>query len=259
MKKMFLFFLLLIYIQPFACSATMEGGVSKIGENKINKIIDSSTNMPVSGADIIIPKSNYMTTTDENGAFALDVKINGDTIMSVEKDGYRPFSLTLDDNTTQHPMVVAIEKSNVEDILITSELYHLGDNSYSNSSANSAEFRKEATGPYFAKNFTFSNSYLNKSTYLVIGSIIGIDTLLAKKMGQNQVTNSYASPPEVYFNGVKISEIHLNGDGQKIKIPNNLISRNSNEIMIKTGKNLLQMAYIDYDDIELMNLYVKSE
>ena len=101
---------------------------------------------------------------------------------------------------------------------------------------------------------------ISKKYYLVIGSIIGIDTLMAKSMRQNAVTNSYSSPPEIYFNGAKIAEIQLNGDGQRILIPMNLIRLGQmNEVTIKTGRNLKQTAYIDYDDIEFMNLSVQSE
>ena len=101
---------------------------------------------------------------------------------------------------------------------------------------------------------------LTKNNFLVIGSIIGIDTAMARAMGQNKVRNSFSSPPEVFFNGNKIAEIHLNGDGQRIKIPNNLIKPNQkNEVTIKTGKNLMQTAYTDYDDIEIMNLSILAE
>ena len=57
----------------------------------------------------------------------------------------------------------------------------------------------------------------------------------------------------------KISEIQINGDGQRIKIPSALIRRNQiNEVTIKTGRNLMQTAYIDYDDIEFMNLFIEN-
>jgi hypothetical protein len=95
--------------------------------------------------------------------------------------------------------------------------------------------------------------------YLVIGSIIGIDTLMARSIGQNKNPNSYSSPPEIFFNGNKISEIQINGDGQKIKIPPSLVKKNRiNEVTIKTGRNLMQTAYIDYDDIEFMNLIIEN-
>ena len=82
---------------------------------------------------------------------------------------------------------------------------------------------------------------------------------MARSIGQNRITNSFSSPPEVFFNGNKISEIQINGDAQKIKIPPVLIRKNQvNEVTIKTGRNLMQTAYIDYDDIEFMNLFLEN-
>ena len=82
---------------------------------------------------------------------------------------------------------------------------------------------------------------------------------MAHSIGQNRIMNAYASPPEVFFNGNKISEIQINGDGQKIKIPSGLIKKNQvNEVTIKTGHNLMQTAYVDYDDIEFMNLFIEN-
>ena len=47
--------------------------------------------------------------------------------------------------------------------------------------------------------------------------------------------------------------------GQKIKIPPSLIRKNDvNEVTIKTGRNLMQTAYVDYDDIEFMNLFIEN-
>ena len=56
------------------------------------------------------------------------------------------------------------------------------------------------------KNFLeeFLKFVKNKTNYLVIGSILGIDTALARGMGQNNITTSFASPPKVFFNGKKI-------------------------------------------------------
>ncbi len=240
--------------------AVMEGGVSKTGIGAQNRIIDNQTNMPVADATVSLPKENYSTTTDENGTFSLNTQINGTQIMSVEKDGYRPFSLTITDKVASVPMVVAIEKSNIQDIILSAEMFHLGDDNYSSASANSNEFKGHSVGAFYSKTFKMAAEALSKTNYIVIGSIIGIDTLLAKKIGQNKVVNSYSSPPEVYFNGAKIAEVQLNGDGQRIKIPNNLIKPDMlNEVTIKTGRNLMQHAYIDYDDIELMNISIQAE
>lgn len=259
-KRILLFtFFMALFILP-CNAAVMEGGVSKTGIGEQNRIIDNQTNMPVPNATVSIPKQNYSTTTDNNGAFNLNTQINGPQILSVKKDGYRPFSLTIDDKIASVPMVVAIEKSNIQDIILSAEMFHLGDDNYSNASANSTEFKGRALGPYYSKTFKMPSVSKSEKIYLVIGSIIGIDTMMAKKMGQNKVLNSYASPPEVYFNGTKISEIQLNGDGQRILLPSNLVKpEQNNEITIKTGRNLTQHAYIDYDDIELMNISIQSE
>ena len=78
-------------------------------------------------------------------------------------------------------------------------------------------------------------------------------------MGQNKISYAYASPPEIFFNGNKIAEIQLNGDGQRFQIPRHLVKFNQmNEITIKTGRNLMQTSYIDYDDIEFMNLSIEN-
>ena len=117
----------------------------------------------------------------------------------------------------------------------------------------------QAIGPFYTKRFILKNLKFNKPIFLVIGSIIGIDTEMARSIGQNHITNAFASPPEIFFNGNKISEIQINGDGQRIKIPPALVRKNQvNEITIRTGRNLMQTAYIDYDDIEFMNLFFEN-
>ena len=260
MNRIFITFILLLLTVSSSYSAVMEGGVSKTGAGNVSRIIDSQTNNPVSGAKVSLPKQNYTTYTDNQGAFNLNANVKDTTILSVEKEGYRPFSLTINEKIAAKPIIVGIEKSNVEDIIISSEMFHLGDDNFSANSANSGEFKGKSIGPFYSKTFMIAANAFNKSHYLVIGSIIGIDTLMARSMRQNSIVNSFASPPEVYFNGAKIAEIQLNGDGQRIKIPNNLVRPGQmNEITIRTGRNLKQTAYIDYDDIELMNLSIQSE
>ena len=144
-------------------------------------------------------------------------------------------------------------------MVIDKDIYHIGDDNYSDLSANAGQFNLKSIGAFYTKLFDIKNVDISKPIYFVIGSIIGIDTAIARSMGQNKITNSYASPPEVYFNGNKVAEIELNGDNQKIKLPTNLVSPNSkNEITIKAGRNMLQTAYIDYDDIEFMNLSIEN-
>lgn len=256
-KAFIIIALMLINLPAF--SDVFQGGVVKQGINEFNKIVDSKTNAPISGAKITLPQEGYSTFTDSNGRFELGTNINGQTLMSVEKQGYKPYSITIDEYSSSRPIILGVQKSTPKDIAIETSMLHIGDNSFSDTSANARDFKVKAVGPYFSKNFKVPEIASNARTELVIGSIIGIDTKLAKSMGQNKITNAFSSPPEVYFNGSKIAEIQINGDGQKIRIPNNLIKQNQlNEVTIKTGRNLMQTAHIDYDDIELMNLSIET-
>lgn len=256
---------LLIFLLSFpAFSQIVQGGVSENGQwystsGSKHQIIDSQTNSPVSNAKITLPKQKYTTYTDSQGTFNLNTNLSDSSVLSVEKQGYRPFSVTVNERIASHPIVIGIEKSNVNDIILSTEMIHLGDDSFSSASANSGEFQGKASGAFYSKMFIMPYNALSKKNYLVIGSIIGIDSLMARNMKQNTIVNSYSSPPEVYLNGSKIAEIQLNGDGQRIRLPNNLIKTGTNEVTLKTGRNMQRTDYIDYDDIEFMNLSILTE
>ena len=259
MKKLLSILISTFFILQPCFSATFQGGVSEQGLGNSSRIVDKSTGVGISGAKISIPKHQFATQTDSQGFFELNTQINGPTIMSVQKENYKPFSLTINDKMASSPLVIGIEKTNAEGMVLDSNMYHLGDNNFSDLSANANEFRMESIGPFYTKRFLLKNVKFNKPIFLVIGSIIGIDSDLARAIGQNKITNAFASAPEVYFNGNKISEIQINGDSQKIKIPPALIRKNQvNEVTIRTGRNLMQTAYIDYDDIEFMNLFFEN-
>ena len=259
MKKIFLISVCIFIFALQSNAATVSGGVSKIDMQNANRVVDAATNAPVGNAKISLPKYNYSTYTDEYGTFNIG-KVKGSTIMSVEKEGYRPFSLTINDTIAAKPMVLGIQKSNISDVVIASDVFHLGDDNYSEHSSGAGTFRLRSSGPFFSKTFMLNRDVLSSDNYLVIGSIIGVDTLMARSMGQNKIVNSYASAPEIFFNGSKIAEIQLNGDNQKIKIPKNLIRPGmQNEVTIKAGKNLKKTAYVDYDDIKIANLSIISE
>ncbi len=242
-----------------ADATTFQGGVSARAAGNSSRVVDKNTGNGVGGAQIILPKQHYSTQTDSQGYFELDTHIDGTSILSIQKENYKPFSVTINDQALSAPIVIGIEKSNASEMVVDSNMYHLGDNNFSEQSANAGEFRMESIGPFYTKRFILKNLKFNKPIYLVIGSIIGIDTDVARSIGQNGIVNAYASPPEVYFNGNKISEIQINGDGQRIRIPSGLIKKGQvNEVTIKTGRNLMQTAYVDYDDIEFMNLFVEN-
>lgn len=238
-----------------AMAAKITGQVEKAGNLKQNQVIDEN-GAGVAGARVKIPQKGFMTYTDENGHFDLNTKINEDVILSVEKSGYRPFSLTIDKGVNDNSLVLGIEKVKRGDIVIDTTLYHLGDNNYSPNSANSGEFRAKSIGIYLSKRFDMGKISDSDSAYLIIGSVIGLDTKLAKDMRQNNISGAYSSPAEIYFNGQKIGELKINGDNQRIVIPNALIG-GQNELTVKTGRNLFQRNFADYDDMEIMNLSVE--
>lgn len=242
-----------------AFALVMQGGVSQSEMIKKNRVIDKYTKQPIPNAKIIIPSKNYSTYTNNQGEFSLNIQITTPTILSVEKENYKPFSVTITRDKYYNPFVLSIEQSGKFDIKIDSQLCHLGDNNFSTHSANAGQFRGLAVGPVYNKEFVISASQMNKQNYLIIGSIIGIDTAMARGLGQNTITSSFASPPNVYLNGQKIAEIQINGDNQKIRLPKNLILFNQkNIITIKAGQNLMQTAYVDYDDIEFMNISIQA-
>lgn len=258
MRKIVITLIILFSIHLPIFASVVQGGVQKDGIIGKNRVFDSATGEPIAGAKITLPQDGYSTRTDSSGNFTLNTYIDGQTVLSVEKPGYKPYSVTVNKGDTR-PMILGLEKSTPKDITIATEMFHLGDNSYSELSANAGEFQVKSIGPYYSKNFKIPNITPGTKVSLIVGSIIGVDTLLAKSMGQNKVTSAYASPPEVYFNGNKIADIQINGDGQKIRIPYNLIRQNQmNEVTIKTGRNMSQTAYVDYDDIEFMNLSVET-
>ena len=263
MIKLKILTLLILLLSLPAYATTYSGGVTKIGQQESNRIIDSQTKKPVEFAKITIPQQKFRTFSDMNGNFELpDIQIKQPTIINIEKEGYRPFSLTINNNySLNNPMQIEIARSEPFDINLDSEIIHLGDNSFSKNSASAGDFKLKSSGPSYSKDFIMTESAKRSTNSLCIGSICGLDTLLAKKMGQNKIrTSAYSTPAEVFFNNQKIGEIKINGDGQRIKIPNSLIKADSkNQITIKTGHNTYATNHIDYDDIEMMNISILSE
>ena len=259
MKNFWILFIWSVLCLP-SYGAMFSGGIEKTGIGTGSVILDADTNQPVADVKITMPKKNFTTYTDENGRFNLSAKTDAPTIVSIEKEGYRPYSITVDKTVSNKPLIISIEKSMPGDIIINAGWQHLGDNSYSSNSANCSEFHEQAKGAYYSQNFKIPIESVMSKYYLVIGSVIGIDSLMAQKMGQNKIKSSYATPPEIFLNGIKIANIELNGDAQKFELPRNLIRRGAeNEVTIKTGKNMSSTSRIDYDDIEFINLSVISE
>ncbi len=255
MKKYLLVFLIFLFSKGF-CTDTISGNIrhDDFVQNK-STVFDLSSNSPVSGAKIYLQDGSFSTVTDDKGNFKLNINIDKPLILQVEKEGYSPFSITINSSS---PLKIGIEKLNKNKIIIEKGVFHLGDNVYSKHSANCSQFKVKSIGPYYSKTFSIENPDYAKSPYLVFGSVIGLDTKEARETGQNSISTSYSSPALVIFNSHTIGELKLNGDNLKIIIPKELI-KEKNEIVIKTGKNLFQYTYTDYDDIEIANLKIEYQ
>ena len=255
MKKAILLALLITGL-PVFCK-TINGEIKKDAEFNTNRIYDSSTNMPIEGVVIKIPAKHYITKTDKDGSFKLKTQITSPSIMALEKEGYKPFSMTLNEDL-KSPIQIGIEKTSAKDIVVDTDMVHIGDDTYSERSANAGEFSIHSSGPFYSKDFNIPFVNQNENLYIILGSIIGIDTLEAQRMGQSNLLTAYSSPPEIFFNGNMISSIRINGDNQKIRVPKNLIKSNmKNPITIKTGRNLFKHSYVDFDDIEFTILLLE--
>ena len=261
MNKILFALIILLFGMTSSDATIIQGGINT-NETVKNycTVIDKATRKPVPNAKVSVSSTGFTVYSDINGHFELKTIIQGQTILSVDKQNYKPFSMTLSRGAHTRPFIVEIESATPFDITIETKVCHLGDNNYSVYSANAGQFKGSAAGPEFNRKFFVSSSTNNKQQYLVIGSVIGIDTALARGMGQNGITTSFASPPAVFLNGTKIAEIQINGDNQKIRLPKNLIKYNQNNVItIKAGRNLMQTAYIDYDDIEFANISIESQ
>ncbi len=259
MKKiLFSIFLYLCFCLNNSYAEVISGKINKYDSGYQNKIVDYSTQKPLENAKISIPDLNYTTYTNKDGAFKLNVDINDKTVLFVEKDGYKVFSLTIDNNVLNNPLKLGIEKSNPFDLQLSTDVIHLGDNLFSSNSANSGEFKLYANGYAYTKIFSRPSFAQNQDVIIKIGTVIGLDTKKAREARQNNIARVYSSPAEVFVNGRRIASLELNGDNVEIVIPKNII-REQNELRIETGKNLFQTQYTDYDDIELANIRIEAK
>ncbi|OGH99804.1 MAG: hypothetical protein A2104_06220 [Candidatus Melainabacteria bacterium GWF2_32_7] len=254
--------LLLNPMGQYSCFAvSLSASVEKehyIQFDKTNTVVDSLTGRPVSGASVSIPSKGVISRTNENGQFNLNVNLQGPTILSINAQGYKPFSLTITENGATKPLTIGITKESGKELVIDASLRHLGDNVFSNESANAEDFRLNSTGSYFHKEFYLDNLEEKKNVFLKIGSIIGVDTEIARKLNQGTAKNGISSPTKIYLNSYQIGELKINGDNQEILIPSHLLRPNNhNQLVIETGKNLYSRKRIDYDDIEFINLILE--
>jgi len=263
MKKFNIFitaFVLVIFtsisFSGFCSAQTLSGNINK--EEFLEKshiVVDGSTGLPVAGAEVSIPTEGIFTKTNNSGQFKLDTSFKSPTILSVQADGYKPFSLTINENENSKPFVIVVTKLFDNEIVIDSEIHHLGDDNFSDKSANAEDFKLSADGAAFSKEFFIEKFDLKSSPVLKIGTIIGLDTKMAHRVSGKTRIKAFSSAMSVYINSKKVGEIKINADNQEIPLPKNLLKANStNIIRLKTGINQQASSYIDYDDMEFINL-----
>ncbi len=268
MRVFKLFAIISLFILSVNCNITpcqakiLSGNVNK--EDYLNSphiVIDGLTGKPLSGAQISIPAENIRTYTNALGRFKLDAFLKKPAILSVKANGYKPFSLTIDKQKMKSPLIIVVTKQFPNEIIIDSEIHHLGDNKYSINSANAGDFSLRASSPYFFKEFYLDDINSNLNNFVIkIGSIIGIDTEAAKRLNQSKIITSSSSPVQIFLNSQKIGEININGDEHTLFLPRGLLRRNAyNTLRIETGINIKSNKSIDYDDIEFMNLLLVAE
>lgn len=265
MKKKLLLLILTVLLNGMTnlswCSGMpLSGSVNEedyIQFNKTGIIINKSTGKPVSNAQISIPAKGINTQTDSYGRFNLNASLSSPTILSVNAKGYQPFSLTITEDKANKPLTIGISEKSGREIVIDSALHHLGDDKYSADSANSNDFRSNSDSPYFSKNFYVGSIDKNADIILKIGSIIGLDTEMAHQLGQSKTLRGVSSPTQIYINSIKVGELKINGDNQEISIQPKFLNLNTNNIIIKTGRNLYAQKFVDYDDMEFMNLILE--
>ncbi len=259
MKK--LLFLSLIYLyfsSPYVVADVISGKIDRYDTNYQNKIVDSKTQKGLSNAKITIPEIHYTTYSNKDGTFKLNADVNDKTVLFVEKEGYKVFSLTVDNSVLKNPLKLGIEQTSPFDMQITDGVIHLGDNLFSDNSANSGDFRLNAKGHYLSQTFKRPSAGANQDVVIKIGTIIGLDTKKAKQLGQNRIAKVYSSPAEVIVNGHKVAILEVNGDNHTIVINKNIL-KDTNELIIRTGRNLFQTEYVDYDDMELANIRIEVQ
>lgn len=230
----------------------LSGGVEKLSK-MASQVTDGDS--PISGAEVSIPSYDFDTTTSSSGRFEIPKNFVPPYILTVKKAGYDPFSLTI--TSTNKPFKIELTKNSQNKLIIEDNTYHIGDDSFSENSANARDFRMQSIGVEYTKHFFVKQIPSNQNIFLKIGSIIGLDTKEAKRLGQNKVSFAYSSPAQVLINSKAIGKLKINGDNQKIKIPSHVLLPNTeNSITIISGTNQKQSDE-DYDDFEFSNIILE--
>ncbi len=223
-------------------------------------VYDQTTGQPIAQARVQIPALGLTVFTQGDGSFSFSPNATSAQpssrrfILNVEKPGFLPGNAILDwERPALSPLQITLQKTRPV-VIIDPDLHHLGDNSYSHYSSGAGQFQQHAEGVLLVRHFSLAGALPSPQTQLLIGAVLGLDTLRAHEAGQSTIP--YASSPVVVrLNGKTIAHITLNGLRQHIPVPQGLLSpMGYNTLEIQTGYHRPDGVRIDYDDLELMNV-----
>lgn len=213
------------------------------------QVVRAMDGQPAAGVTVRIPALRWGTLSDAQGRFQLPALPSQPVIAMLEKEGFRPASVTLDRNSlAQKPLLARLEHAGGA-LLIDSEIHHLGDGSYAPGSAGAGEFRRQANGPVLRRSFVMP-AKPRGTEMLEIGSVLGLDTLDAHRHGQSRFHRA-STNMRVLLNGRLVGELSLNGDRRRLPIPAGLLQNGVNTLEIQTGFQSPDGVSIDFDDVEL--------
>ncbi|MEM9153970.1 MAG: dockerin type I domain-containing protein [Cyanobacteria bacterium P01_F01_bin.33] len=247
--------------------------------------IERTTGRPLADVEVEIPDAGISVRTDSQGRFKLPKDVPANTILTARLEDYKPYSRTTQEQ--QGPLRLELDRLNRQTTLILeSNVVHLGDDSFSPQSANAGDFRLPSQGNELNRSFTLQRIPA-RDPMLKIGSLIGLDTREAYRLGQNSIPASDMSPLEVMLNGDRIQTVNASRDNIEIPLNRNLLRVGSNTVTLRTGKTVhsplsrsssvpisiplfggsisigvpvqsgSRGSMVDYDDIELANVLVE--
>ncbi len=249
--------LMLLLGHPAALSAdTLKGHIEKkaeiVSDMLQGQVIDSQTQHPIPEAQVTVPDRGFSMRTDKQGRYRVPFYQGRDpVIMSIEKPGYAPFSLSITENAPP-TFTIRLEKQG-QRLVLDNQLRHLGDGSFSPYSSAALKFRKPPDGPAIRIPFKIDPASLGENPTLRIGSVIGLDTPLEHMLRGSMTPNS-ASPLLIKINSSIIARLQVNGDNIAIKIPKHLLKSGQNTLEIEAGYHYPEPDRLDYDDMELIHL-----
>ncbi len=236
---------------------TLKGHVDKqaepVQDSLQGEVRDAASNMPVPDAQVTLPDLGFRMKTDAQGRYSVPRYLGKQPIiMSIEKPGYAPFAVSISE-TGYPPFTLRLQKM-LQQLVLDTELRHLGDGSYSPGSSSAMSFRKAPDGPAIRIPFSLKGVSLSHASRLQIGSIIGLDTPMVHFLTGNDMDVT-ATPLIVKLNGSTIAQIQVNGDNQQIRIPKALLRANTiNTLEFETGYQYNDSGRLDYDDMEFIHL-----